>query len=810
MTQEMRAMTSLAVCNPECRDCPLGEQEWLTTRCIPARMAGEEREVTSEDNIRFLLVGEAPGDTEDRRGLPFMGASGKLLTKALRILENDEGLQLPSVAYTNAVRCRPEGNKNPPVKAKRECLKYLKAEITAMRPEVVVCLGGQALSAITNGEVSAVGANRLKVLEAFDLPLMVTFHPSALLYDKTKVQDFLDDLYAILVKEVWDEEKQEKEDVRVRLVNDAASWERLKVALLACSRLGLDIETDGFTPHVLTIALALPGGASYVVPVHHPEGKLPASEVKGWVVDNLLFNEDLVLVGQNIKYDLSMLMRSVGKGTLPSLARIEDSMLYHYMLNEHSTSRNLDYLSRAYSGLGGYKEEVDHGNLMSERLPTLARYNGRDAALPIRIIDRLQRILETQGYRSPAMERFYSRLTTFAATMEAAGTRVDPQRLEEVKRGLSSDIKKQRAECEEMAEGINLDSPKQLSNYIYETLELKVPDVKDAITPGGQKSTRADILAHLSHPFVDKLLEFRGTAKLLRTYVGGIEDNLWPNNYVHPQFFIAKTEYGGTVTGRLSCKKPAMQTIPRGSAIRSVFVPRNESGLLLEFDASQAELRVAASFSGDETLTNIFNSGIDPHQATAELCGVDRQLGKTINFASIYGVSKWGLIEKAGLSPSLAKHVVSTLKREWAGLYAYFDRVKKEAIQTGEVSTEYGRWRRVPGAVLHTPKGRALLREAANFVIQAPASDFVQTFGHHLSLALSGLAVPILSNHDGLYFDIFDKGKTQDVVDVILTEMDNFSTIIHNVFEVDLKVPFEWDLKVGKNLYEMKEFKHAS
>ncbi len=82
---------------------------------------------------------------------------------------------------------------------------------------------------------------------------------------------------------------------------------------------------------------------------------------------------------------------------------------------------------------------------------------------------------------------------------------------------------------------------------------------------------------------------------------------------------------------------------------------------------------------------------------------------------------------------------------------------------------------------------------------------FVQTFGHQLSLALSGLAVPIMSNHDGLIFDVFDRDKTQDVVDQVLTEAGNFTKLIHEVFEVDLKVPFTWDLKVGENLFEMKE-----
>lgn len=789
--------------NPECRDCQLGEQDWLITRCIPARLASEEVPIEDGVRVEYLLVGEAPGATEDELGVPFMGASGGLLQKALDILAKDEGLDLRRVGITNSVRCRPADNKNPPIKAKRECLKYLEAEVATLKPDVIVALGAQAASALTKGEVSSVGPNRLKVFDFEGVPLVVTFHPAAMLYDRRKVQDFLDDLHAYLVKRIWEAEPED--EVAVRLVNTMEGFEKLKLKLAGESRLGFDIETQGFTPHILTIAIALEDGPAYVLPVYHPESRLRGEQVKQWVVEHLVMNDRVTLVGQNIKYDLSMMVRSVGRGDEPIRCLTEDSMLYHHMLNEHSTSRNLDYLSRAYSKMGGYKEEVNHGDLTSEPLTSVARYNGRDAALPFSIITQITKKLNGYGYRSRQMETFYSRLTPFVATMEAAGVKVDLPTLDAVELELEKEIEELRTVTEEMAPGVNLDSPKQLSDFIYGELGLEVPDVKDAITGTGQKSTREDVLSHLSHPFVDSLLSYRGTAKLLRTYVGGIRDNLWPNSFVHPQFFIAKTDFGGTVTGRLSCKRPAMQTIPRGSSIRSVFVPRRANGTLLEFDAAQAELRVAAHFSRDRNLISLFQSGEDLHQATANLCGVDRQTGKTINFASIYGVTWWGLVEKAGLSETVARRVAKTLKREWAGLYSYFDQVKQRATLSGEVSTEYGRWRRVPGANPSDPRGRMLLREAANFVIQSAASDFVQTFGYFVSQRLSGLAVPIMSNHDGLYFDVFDKDKLQDVVDILLTEMGNFSTIIQDVFNVDLSVPFEWDIKVGPNLFEMKE-----
>lgn len=793
--------------NPECEDCILGQRENLVTRCIPARMVTREEPIDVNDQVRYLLVGDTPDRLDDLEGLPFLGGSGGILKKGLGILAS-EGLDLESIAVTNAVKCRPENDKNAPAKARRECVKYLESEVAAYSPVAVIALGSKALSALTDGELTAVGANRLKVFDYQGLPLMTTFHPAAVLYDRTKAQDFLDDLHAYMVEEVWDKQEFDQ-PFDVRLVNDPDGYAKVKEILEEEPVIGLDIETDGFTPHILTIALAI-SGVSYVLPVHHMESKLDGESVIKWVVERLLLDPARTLVGQNIKYDLSMLMRAAGLSTSPVQCQSKDSMLYHYMMNEHSTARNLDYLSRAYTKLGGYKDEVRNSALVEAPIRELARYNGRDAAIPALIIDSITTHLESTGYLSPQMEKFYSLLTRFVSLMESAGVKVDRKRLAEVKADLEEKIETLRSEVEDMAPEVNLDSPKQLSNHIYTTLALPIPDIKDALTPTGQPSTREDILTHLDHPFIDRLLEFRGHAKLLRTYVRGIEDNLWPDSTVHPQFFIAKTDFGGTVTGRLSCKRPAMQTIPRDSDIRSVFVPRNIRGVLLEVDAAQAELRVAASFSEDPSLLDIFRSGADPHQATADLCGVDRHTGKTVNFASIYGVTAWGLVERAGLSETLAKRVAKTIRNEWATLYEWLDATKATAVRTGEVCTGYGRWRRVPGAEPTSPKGRMLMREAANFVIQAPASDFVQTLGARLALDLEGLAVPVMSNHDGLMFDVFDEQQALHVVGILLTTLEDFHNIVYDTFGVDLKVPFEWDIKTGRNLKEMTEYKGES
>jgi DNA polymerase-1 len=782
---------------------------------IPARPATEERAADHRDaeHCRYLLIGEAPGQLEEQVGFPFVGGAGGLLDKAIDMLVQ-EGLTKSSVYYTYAVRERQPDDKRPSMKIKREHMPYLENDITLLSPDAIVVLGGQALSAILDVPTAAVGPQRLKVSEFMGVPMMVTFHPSAVHHDRTKAQDFLDDLYAYMVQEIWDPEKQKQEKVPVRLVNNPDHLQALWVKVAAHDLIGLDIETVGFTAKIVTIGLYL-GDTAYVIPLYHDESLQVPAEILAKIRDLILLDPDKIVVGQNIKFDLARLQRASGARVVKCLA--EDAMLYHHMLNEHSTQRNLDYLSRAYSPVGGYKEEFHHDfeNLSTAPLRALARYNGTDAAIPVRIVAELRAQLAAKGELDHHLEELSRRISPFVAMVEAAGIAVDQARLGEVEESLTAQRSRVRRALEGAAPGINPDSPRQLATYLFtsEGLGLAVPDIKDAVGKSGQPSTREEVLKLLPpSEYLDLLLEYRGLQKLLRTYVKQLRQYKQPIGVydertvmgVRPEYFVAKTDWGGTVTGRLSAKRPAIQTIPKGSEIRSAFVPRRAEGAFVAIDADQMELRVAAQESQDGTLLDVFRTDSDPHQATADLCGVTRSEGKTINFACIYGASTPKLVE-LGLPLRTAQRVTKTLRSGWARLYEYFGGVKGEAARVGQVRTGYGRIRRLPGATTVTAKGRALLREAANFVIQAPASDIIQLLGHDLSLRLEGRAVPILSNHDGLVFDVGNKSDVDLVLHIMREAIDNLPALVEEVLGLTLTVPIKFSAEVGDNLLEMEE-----
>lgn len=211
--------------SPPCTLCVLGEG--AITNCVPARRADGVK-MTSHHrpkDVRVLLVGEGPGEVEDEVGLPFTGPSGtEILDPALEVL----GVDLRTIVISNAIRCRPPENRSPKIGELRACFTYLCQEIDALKPELVICLGAQAwrvfLDHWTTGTTpkGSVSANRLRAYP-WSTPsgvrtlVGVTFHPAAVLRDKSRLRDFLDDLNGLIVEEVWGKERDE-EEVKVTVV----------------------------------------------------------------------------------------------------------------------------------------------------------------------------------------------------------------------------------------------------------------------------------------------------------------------------------------------------------------------------------------------------------------------------------------------------------------------------------------------------------------------------------------------------------------------------------------------------------------
>lgn len=593
--------------------------------------------------------------------------------------------------------------------------------------------------------------------------------------------------------------------MNITLINDPNEWAELRGRLSKTKAVSFDLETDGLYGEILIASFSLTRDTAYVVPIYHKGGKLDGRKIL-LSLRQILLNRDVVLIGQNIIYDVTCLARQTGGG-FPFKCKLEDSMNYDFMLNEEKLHRDLGTLVKNHlPNADEYKETIDNSKIAEYDLEEVVEYSGLDAIYPPAIIRSIREKLEKRGQRSERLEEYFRIVTPFAAAMQTYGFKIDMEVLNEE----YNKEKESNAELLAKAQSFNLDlnlkSWMQLSRFIYEDLKCPVPAMDKVLAKNGMPKTDEKTLQriHPRHPFIEVLLDYRKSTRQLSHYFVKTLEYTTLDGFVHPEYYVIKSLFGGTVSGRLAAKNPAVQTFSK-SPIRKAYVSRyGDGGTLVGIDGNQMELRCLAHQSQDPTMLSTFRSGKDPHQATADLVGTSRQVGKIINFAGVYGVTPKGLHEQSEVSLSDAIKIVDTLKEAWKVAYEYIDKVKFFIIHNQYVDTPYGRYRRLKGASIYDGIGRYKLREGVNFVVQSVASDMVQLLGAHLWKELHPLAVPILSNHDGLLFDC----RLQDVVEV-LDKMGEcvvqFPKLIEEVLGIELTLPFVFEAKIGPNWLDVEK-----
>lgn len=334
----------------------------------------------------------------------------------------------------------------------------------------------------------------------------------------------------------------------------------------------------------------------------------------------------------------------------------------------------------------------------------------------------------------------------------------------------------------------NLNSPRQLGEVLFDTLQLSVKGLKK--TPGGARSTRESELIKLRdyHPVVADLLTYRELQKLVSTYIDALPKLVGPDGALH-----TRLEQTGTTTGRMSSRDPNLQNIPgdgsRGAAIRRAFTARPEH-LFAAFDYSQIEMRVLAVLSKDQALLKMFREGGDIHtQVAARVFGVPeiavtkerRRQAKVINFGIIYGMGVNALKDNLGTDRSTAQIFYNRYFEAFPTIRDYFDVVKTEAAKRGYTETMFGRRRYLPALRSPLPPLRAAAeRMAMNAPLQGTAADIVKLaiirvderlkkhdFHHRAHL--------LLQVHDELLYEIAAKDASK-IIPLIKEVMESIVT----------------------------------
>jgi DNA polymerase-1 len=547
-----------------------------------------------------------------------------------------------------------------------------------------------------------------------------------------------------------------------------------------------------------------PGEAAYV-PLAHDYLGVPEQLDMAWVMDQLkplLEDPGRAKVGQNLKYDMSVLARA---GVTLRGVRF-DTMLESYVLNATASRHDMDTLALKHLG-----EKTIHyediagkgaGQLTFDQidLEQASPYAAEDADITLRLHDKLwPQVKDIESIRT-VFEEIEMPLVPVLSQIERNGALLNADLLHKQSHEMSRRIAELEEEAYELAgEEFNLASPRQLGQILFEKLEI--PVIKK--TPSGAPSTREEVLQELAldYPLPKLLLEHRGLAKLKSTYTDKLPRMINPETgRVHTSYHQA-----GTATGRLSSSDPNLQNIPvrtpEGRRIREAFIAE-KGARILAADYSQIELRIMAHLSGDKGLLDAFGEGLDIHRATAaevfdtpldDVTPEQRRSAKAINFGLIYGMSAYGLGRQLRIGRNQAQEYIDLYFGRYPGVARYMDNIRASARERGYVETLFGRRLYVPEINAGNGQRRqAAERTAINAPMQGTAADVIKKAMIAVAdwLEKEKLATRmIMQVHDELIFEVPEQ------------EVDRVKSAVARRMEkaASLDVPLVVDVGIGDN-----------
>lgn len=540
-----------------------------------------------------------------------------------------------------------------------------------------------------------------------------------------------------------------------------------------------------------------------------------------WNQINWLLNTPMVYsVGANLKFDKRWI---AVKWQMECTNHKFDTTLVGGLLDEN-VSNSLNNHTKIYAPeLGGYDDHLntteDKGRMdlaLAKDPDKFKTYAGGDTDAALRIYGPLrQRLLGDQRLANLYVNLLHP-ASDFFCRLEQVGVLVDVEKYAELEIVLKDELVRLQKEADDMFPGrlrakhkyeTSLTKGAVISDYMFSELGLRLKPLeftaktKNTATP--KPTVEYTHLAKFRHiPEVDKFLSiykaYLSASKTLSTYVTGFLKHLRPDNRFHATYLLHKSDKdgdtadqgGGTVTGRLACTAPAMQTIPSKTTwakpLRSCLVAP-EGWRIVEIDYSQGELRIAAVVACVKAMIEAYNNDEDLHVIAGSLaCGMDpavvktwkysddpvrqkefkfiRQNGKAANFGLLYGMQAEGYMNYArdtyGVSMTLdeavqARAVFFDLYPE---LLEWHHEYQQKAARQGCIVSPLGRIRHLPYINSRDNSLRSQSeRQAINSPIQATLSDMTVLSGveFELNYGKFGKDNPVhfcKMVHDALYF----------------------------------------------------------
>ena len=607
----------------------------------------------------------------------------------------------------------------------------------------------------------------------------------------------------------------------------------LKLFLYRCynkSTIAVDCETDSLNAknaNLVGLSLSFEEGEACYIPLRH--GINLENNQSGFIFDDvksfkqipfddaislikpLLEDSSILKIGHNIKYD-SLVMKQEHNGNI-NLNPVSDTMCISYVVDpgrvdSHKLDalalRELNHDTIKYDDICGKGKNKISFNQLSP-LDAL-NYAAEDADITLSIYNRvLPRIINDKKFS--VYKRLENPLINVLLEMENTGIIINPKKLNEISKNLSSQIDKLEDQIFKMSKtNFNIGSPKQLGEILFDKMKIE----------GGKRSkngswqTSVEILEKISdmgYAIGDVILSWRHFSKLKSTYTDALVEQINSKTHrVHTNYSMV-----GASTGRLSSSNPNLQNIPirteEGRLIRTAFEPK-QGFKLVSMDYSQIELRLIAHIADENKMLDAFNDNLDIHADTAskvfgipikEMTSEFRRKAKAINFGIIYGISAYGLAKQLKCSANEAKDFISSYFYRFPKIRDYMEQIKSNLDSDGYVETLFNRRVYINDSNSKNQKLRGFAeRQAINAPIQGTAADIIKLamIKIHKQLLNKKEISMLMQVHDELVFEIREK-NIEEFTNVILPIMETA-----NLPMVPLKVNLKVDVGVGNNWAE--------
>ena len=633
-----------------------------------------------------------------------------------------------------------------------------------------------------------------------------------LLFDDINIpassSDGLKEFYKELEFNSFIGETNEKRKSEYKAITKKNELEKLELIITNAEYFAFDTETtslNSLEAELVGVSFSVKKDEGFYIPINHVEQtELNASEVIEWLKQLLEINQNKI-IGQNLKYDIAVLRNH----DIYIKEFFADTMLMSYAANSTSSRHNLDALAEYYLNTSTikYEDVVGKGakkykNFSEVPIKEATNYAAEDADLTLQLFEKLSEIIDKSSIN--LLKTIDYPLLFVLLEMEQKGALIDTSHLNELSKDFGAKLLNLVRKIHEASGSVfNIDSPKQLSEILFEKLKIDTKGLKKTST--GYFSTSESVLQKLSdeNDIVKDILEYRSLAKLKSTYTDKIAEICDQNSRVHTSYHQAVTS-----TGRLSSSDPNLQNIPirtkEGITIREAFIaPANKK--ILAMDYSQIELRLMAHYSQDPIMLNSFKKNEDIHKRTAseifgtELSEVDdemRRRAKTINFGLLYGMSAFGLSNQLGVSRAEADIFLNNYFERYSDVKKFMSDIVEKSKETKYVETLYGRKIHVPNITASNYMVRqAAERAAINGPLQGSAADIIKIamikIDEWINLNAPEIKM-ILQVHDELIYEVPDAFSEDDLIPIL--------DLMENTTEID--VPLKVEYGFGANWRE--------